>query len=138
MASQERLPQICRRYGLQSIYLFGSRADEGLRLLAGEAVARDGSDLDVGVVFCDPEFDLSALWGLQVELEELFAPLRVDLVPIQKLDAIFQFRAIDGHRLIETDPTRNAYYELAVMRRAAELLPIERRLERDFFGLSTT
>jgi len=35
------------------------------------------------------------------------------------------------------DPLAADLYELVVMRRGAELLPIERELERDMFGVST-
>lgn len=138
MESRRRIDRICDDHGLLSVYLFGSRADDGLRLLAGEAVAREGSDLDVGLVFSDPEYDVWELSKLQVRFEDLFEPLRVDLVPLQKVDPIFQFRAIDGHCIAETDTTRNAYFELDVMRAAAELLPVQRRIERDLFGASTT
>ena len=44
----------------------------------------------------------------------------------------------DGHRVAATDVTRADEYELVVMRRAAELLPIQRRLEEEMFGVSTT
>ncbi len=138
MKSWSQVDRICAEHGLLSVYLFGSRADDGLRLLAGETVVREGSDLDVGLVFSDPEYDVWELSKLQVRFEDLFEPLRVDLVPLQKVDPIFQFRAIDGHCIAETNPTRNAYFELAVMRSAAELLPVQRRIERDLFGVSTT
>jgi predicted nucleotidyltransferase len=138
MEFRSDIDRICREHGLLSVYLFGSRADDGRRLLEGETVARAGSDLDVGLVFLGPEFDVWELSKLQVLFEDLFAPLRVDLVPLQKVDPIFQFRAIDGHCIAETDSTRNAYFELDVMRSAAELLPIQRRIERDLFGASTT
>ncbi len=138
MDPRRKLDQICHHHGLLSVYLFGSRADDGLRLLAGEAVPREGSDLDVGLVFLDPAFDVWELSRLQIAFEDLFEPLVVDLVPLQKVDPIFQFRSIDGHCIAETDATRNAYYELAVMRLASELLPIQRRIERELFGVSTT
>lgn len=38
------------KYGLLAVYLFGSRADDGLRTLRGEAVEPEGSDLDIGIV----------------------------------------------------------------------------------------
>ena len=38
------------RFDLPAVYRFGSQADDGLRLLAGEAVEREGSDLDVGTI----------------------------------------------------------------------------------------
>lgn len=138
MDPRRELDSICRDHGLQSVYLFGSRADDGLRLLAGESVEREGSDLDVGLVFRDPGFDVWELSKLQVRFEDLFEPLRIDLVPLQKVDPIFAFRAISGHCIAETDVTRNARFELGVMRRGAELLPVQRRIERDLFGVSTT
>lgn len=119
------------------MYLFGSRADDGRGALAGDEVSAAGSDLDVGVVFADPGFDPRGLSRLQVELEEVFGPLRVDLVPLQHVDALFQFEAIDGHRVAAPDPLAADRYELVAMRRAAELLPIERELELDMFGVST-
>jgi predicted nucleotidyltransferase len=121
-----------------AVYLFGSRADEGLRVLDGADVDGSGSDLDVGVIFTDAALAPDRLARLQVSLEDVFAPLRVDLVPLQRVDALFQFRAIDGHRIYASDSTQADRCELVIMRRAAELLPIERRLERDLFGVSTT
>lgn len=132
------IDDICSRFGLLAVYLFGSRADDGLRLLAGETAEREGSDLDVGVYFLDHAFDAGALADLQVALEDLFAPLEVDLVALQRVDALFQFRAIDGHRIAAPDSTRADFHELVVMRRAAELLPIQRRIEEELFGVSTS
>jgi predicted nucleotidyltransferase len=134
------LDAICDEHGLLSVYLFGSRADDGLAVLRGERVDAAGSDLDVGVVYRgreEPTF--RRLGGLQVAMEDLFAPLRVDLVPLQKVDALFQFRAMDqGHRVAAPDSTRADFYELYVMRQASELLPIQRRLEEEEFGVSTS
>jgi predicted nucleotidyltransferase len=146
---RRRLDQLCREFDLLALYLFGSRADNGLALLDGAAVDAAGSDLDVGVVFRTPQFVADGGWGvepeipllrlgpLQVELAEVFAPLEVDLVPLQRVDALFAFAAVDGHRVAAPDPVAADYYELLVMRRAAELLPIERRLEEEEFGVST-
>jgi len=137
MDRREELRRICRDFGILVVYLFGSRAEDGRRLLDGGAADRAGSDLDVGVVFADPGFDPGRLASLQVALEELFEPLRVDLVPLQRVDALFQFEAVDGHRIAATDEIHADEYELTVMRRAAELLPIQRRLEKERFGVST-
>jgi predicted nucleotidyltransferase len=128
------LDTACRAHDVLAIYLFGSRAGDGMERLAGRQVAPRGSDLDVGVVFLTPHLDHRRLSGLQVALEDVFEPLRVDLVPLQRVDALFQFAAISGHRVFESDPTRVAEYELLVMRRAAELQPIQRLLEREVFG----
>lgn len=138
-SKREALDRICRDRGLLAVYLFGSRADDGLRLLAGEAVDRAGSDLDVGVAFRAPEAaSFRILVQLQLEFEDLFEPLRVDLVPLHRVDPIFQFNAIDGHRIAAPDSDAADFYELRVMREASELLPIQRQLERELFGVSTT
>jgi predicted nucleotidyltransferase len=138
MSLQETLTQICEEFGLLAVYLFGSRQDDGLRVLRGEAVPGEGSDLDVGVVFRDLRYDPRRLSLLQVRFEDLFEPLQVDLVPLQRLDAIFQFNAIDGHRIAASDTDAADRYELVIMSRAEELLPIQRELERQRFGFSTT
>lgn len=138
MARQEDLDRISRDSGLLAVYLFGSRQDDGLRLLQGEEVSREGSDLDVGIVFQGQDFGWEDLARLQVEMEDLFEPLRVDLVPLQRVDSLFQARAIDGHRIAAPDSTAADEYELKVMRMAAELLPIQRQIEIDRFGYSTS
>jgi predicted nucleotidyltransferase len=138
MTTREALETLCRENGILAVYLFGSRADDGLRLLAGEAVGAEGSDLDIGLVFRDPRLEPRVLWGLQVAFEDLFVPLAVDLVPLQRVDPIFQLGAIDGHRVAATDSTAADRYELAVMNQAEELLPIQREIERQRFGRSTT
>jgi predicted nucleotidyltransferase len=71
MEFRPEIDRVCREHGLLSVYLFGSRADDGQRLLEGEAVAREGSDLDVGLVFLDPDFDVWELSKLQALFEHL-------------------------------------------------------------------
>jgi predicted nucleotidyltransferase len=133
------LEQACRSHGVAAVYLFGSRADEGLRVLAGGTADRAGSDLDVGLFFDSAAADVKDLAELQVAMEDVFAPIRVDLVPLHRVDALFQFHAIDGHRVYTPEDAREVdRWELVVMRRAAELLPIQRELERDLYGVSTS
>lgn len=132
---EKQLQALLDEHDLLAVYLFGSRADDGLALLEGKRVVAEGSDLDVGVVFRDGRdltHSLSWYGPLLLALEDVFAPLVVDLVPLQGLDALFQYEAIEGHRIAVSDETESAYYELGVMRRAAELLPIQRQLEQDW------
>ncbi|MFI5402498.1 MAG: nucleotidyltransferase family protein [Planctomycetota bacterium] len=138
MSRRALLERICAEYGILSVYTFGSRADDGPRVLRGEAVSRAGSDLDVGVVFDRHDFALGRLGALQADLTDVFAPLHVDLVPLQRVDAIFQYHAIDGQRVYSRDATGTAVYELDVMSKAADLVPIQRQIEIDAFGVSTT
>lgn len=137
MNRRAQLESICREHALLAVYLFGSRADHGLAYLDGGAGEPGAWDLDIGVVFRQPDFDPRELTLLQVAFEDLFAPFRVDVVPLQRVDALFQFDAIDGHRIAATEIDAADRYELVVMRRAAELLPIERQLEQDFFAPET-
>ena len=135
MTKSVELDGACRRHDVLALYLFGSRAADGLQRLAGRPVDGRGSDLDVGVVFAAPTFDHRRLSSLQVALEDVFEPLRVDLVPLQRVDALFQFAAINGTR-VHASTSRDAdEYELLVMRRAAELAPIQRRIEAELLGL---
>jgi predicted nucleotidyltransferase len=134
----KRLDEICREFDLLSVYLFGSRADEGLQLLQGEPASAEGSDLDVGVFFVSRDPDVHRLGELQIALEEVFDPFRVDLVPLDRVDPLFQFRAIDGHRIATSDSTATDERELEVMRRAADLLPFQRQAEIDTFGVATS
>ncbi len=138
MELQAQLKKTCENFDVLAVYLFGSRADDGLLLLRDRPVSAQGSDLDVGVVFPTLDRPRWRLAELQVAMEEVFSPLRVDLVPLQRVDALFQWNAINGHRVAVTDSTGADEYELVVMRRAAELLPIQRRLEEETFGVSTT
>jgi predicted nucleotidyltransferase len=138
MTRQALLERTCAEYGVLAVYTFGSRGDDGPRVLRGEPVSREGSDLDVGVVFDRRDFELGRLGALHSELIDVFAPLRVDLVPLQRVDAIFQYHAIDGQRVYSCDPTKTAFYELDVMSKAADLVPIQRQIEIDAFGVSTT
>ena len=132
------LAEQCRALGVLALYVFGSRAADGVRALRGEAVDGAGSDLDVGVVFLGRDADTAALPSLQVALEDACAPLRIDLVPLQRVDALFQFAAVDGERVFAADEHLADLYDLVVMRKAAELVPIQRAIERDRFGVSTS
>ena len=138
MDRADRLHDICAEYGLLSIYLFGSRAEDGMRQIRGRIVNAAGSDLDVGVFGRRGVVAAARLGALQAALEDLFVPLRVDLVPLDHVDPLFQFAAIQGERIAACDSTAADERELEVMRRAADLLPFQRQLEMEKFGVSTS
>ena len=133
-----RLHDICAEYGLLLIYVFGSRTEDGARRIRGKVVDGAGSDLDVGVFGRGGVVAAARLGALQVALEDLFAPLRIDLVPLDRVDPLFQFAAIQGERIAASDSTAADERELEVMRRAADLLPFQRQLEMEKFGVSTS
>jgi len=138
MSDPSTLEALLRRHDVAAAYLFGSRADDGLRRLAGETLDGAGSDLDVAVRFGGGPQSFRALALLQVGLEDLFEPLRVDLLPMERVDALFQARVIDGHRIFAADSTEADFYELYILNRAADLLPFQRARELELFGVSTS
>lgn len=135
---REALATLCRVHGLLAVYLFGSRAADGLRLLDGEAVAAAGSDLDIGVVAPHPGLDLDRLVDLDLAFAQIFAPLRIDVVPAERVDSLFQLRIVEGHRIFAGDPTAADLFELLVFRRAADILPYQRQHEIELYGVSTS
>jgi predicted nucleotidyltransferase len=138
MDRKARLDDIRRRRGVVAVCLFGSRAEEGRRCLeAAELPGAGRSDLDVGVFFVDGRVDVAGLGALQAELAEVLEPLRVDVVPLDRVDPLFQFNALQGFRAAAVDSMRADENELLVMRRAAGLLPIQRQIEIERFGVST-
>jgi predicted nucleotidyltransferase len=132
------LREICKDFGLQAVYLFGSRARDGIKVLSGYSVPSSGSDLDVGVFGVSGSVEPGRLGELQAKLTDLFSPLRVDLVPLDRVDPLFQYRAISGERIAAVDSRAADEKELEVMRRAADLLPFQRQLELETFGTSTS
>ncbi|HXU44307.1 MAG TPA: nucleotidyltransferase domain-containing protein [Thermoanaerobaculia bacterium] len=132
------IERIAREHGLLAVYLFGSRADDGLRFLVEGEVEKKESDLDVGVVFRRFPPEVESSMQLAEDLGELFDPFRVDYVRLQNTDSIFQFRALSGHRIAAPDSTAADNYELDTMRMAAELLPIQRARELEALGFTTT
>ena len=138
MEPSPRLREICAEFVLLAMYLFGSRAGDGVRLLRGQPVNGADSDLDVGFFGLAGTVAATRLGSLQAAVEEVFAPLRVDLVPLDHVDPLFQFAAILGERVATIDSTAADERDLEVMRRAADLLPFQRQLEIDTFGVSTS
>ena len=98
----EKIAGICRKHGVSLLYLFGSQKDTALRVLLGE-VAEIGdplTDADVGAVMDSSgltvgrRLDLYA--ALHNDLEDLFLPLRLDLVFLDETHSVFQSTAISG------------------------------------------
>ncbi len=121
--------EICRRHGVRSLYLFGSRARESVEWLRGDRplMAAGGSDLDVAVL-PDPArwWDIQAKVRFAAQLEGFFGVGRVDLGVLPEMDPFVVAEAIDGERVFAQDSDLADEYELYVLRRAADLAPFER------------
>ena len=124
---------LCRQHGVAIAYAFGSRAREVRDWLAGDgAVQLSGpSDVDIGVRPAP-----GVWWGvdekvrLAIALEDLFGCGRVDLVVLPEADPFVAVEIIRGERLFSRDEYEADEYDLYVLRRAGDLIPLEReRLE---------
>jgi len=128
------LGMICDRYGIDALYVFGSRALEIASLvrsgqpLIGVAL----SDVDIGVlpkrgIVIDPR----AKVRLMAELEDLLGVGRIDLVSLPEASPFLAVEIVRGEIVHEADADRSAEYELFVQRRAADLAVFERERVHD-------
>lgn len=121
--------EVCRRHGLALVYLFGSRAGDAARLLAGEQVEVDDplADVDVGVVTMrplpGPAERLEFYASLYNDLVDFFAPYHLDLVLLEENHSVFQAEALKGICVFEADPARREAYEMRILARAADFRP---------------
>jgi hypothetical protein len=137
MSRQDILDRLCREHGLLAVYLFGSRAGDGLQLLEGEDVSSQDSILDVGIVF-KKSTEAHDPVRLQADFEDVFSPSHIHLVTLQSVDALVQFSAIDGHRVATTDADEADKYELIVMNLAEEMVWLQRQIENENLNVVDT
>ncbi|HCJ10448.1 MAG TPA: DNA polymerase subunit beta [Clostridiales bacterium] len=134
-----KLARICQAHNLGLVYLFGSMATQGERLLegTGSRPAPDDplADLDVGVVTLEglpaPGQRHRFYGSLYNSLEELFTPLPLDLVLLEENHSVFQAEAVAGICVYEISEKFRDSYEMNVLRRAADFRPVLRRFHRE-------
>jgi len=133
MTMNERLfslHQICQKFAVDILYLFGSRADEVQQWLTGqrEALTNSSSDVDVGVKpLPGVHFSLDEKVKLAIALEDFLDVGRVDLIYLPDADPFLAANVIRGERLYAQDPYRADEYDLYVLRRAGDLAYLERK-----------
>ena len=130
-ANRAALDALSHAFDLHILYAFGSRGREALAWLDGDGggLPPSPSDLDIGVKPAQP---LSARRKVElaVALEDLFDVSRVDLVVLPEADPFLAVNVIRGERLFADDAYLADEYDLYVLRRAADLLPLERERQR--------
>ena len=125
---QANLANICRRYGITTLYAFGSRGSEARELLNRERkdFEPSSSDLDIAVMpDAAADFGARARVRLSTEIEELLQVPRVDLVVLSEASAFLAADAVRGELLYCDDPDRQAHEELYFLRRAGDLAHFE-------------
>ena len=123
-----KLQQLCRKYQVKALYVFGSRANDILIALNNDAYEfkPSQSDLDIGILAHFP-FSIDDKVNLALELEELFNVPRLDLIILQEIDAFLAANVIRGERIYAKDSYLADEYDLFVLRRAGDLAQLERQ-----------
>jgi len=84
-----KLEQICEKYNIALLYIYGSQVEAGIKLLEGKKVAITDplTDVDIGIVFDKalpgPRERCILYSSIYNELSDLFIPFPLDLVFIQ-------------------------------------------------------
>ena len=147
MTLHTTLRDMLRRYQLTAVYVFGSRAQEIAARAAGASTrAGGGPDADASAAPTDhPDSDVDI--GVQplrhtrpsaeqrvrlaLELEDLFAVARVDLVVLSEANAPLAAEVVRGELLACADLDEEAESQLYYLRRAGDLAPFYSEQSRD-------
>ena len=127
--SSLRREAVCHQHQVAALYAFGSRSAEAREWLAGSASSSlsGPADLDIGArPRRGVQWDVKAKVQLAQALEDLFESSRVDLVVLPEADPFLAAEVIRGERLFVDDEHEADEYDLYVLRRAGDLVPLER------------
>ena len=126
----DRLSEIARNFDLDIVYAFGSHAQEALKWLADEQFSfsiSSPSDLDIGVKpSVKKTLAIKDKVRLAMALEDLFRVSCVDLINLNEADPFLAANVIRGERLYTKNADLADEYDLYVLRRAGDLIPLER------------
>ena len=132
---KRKIEQVAAKYGLQIIYVFGSRAKEALAVVEEriKKLSSAPSDLDIGV---KPERPLNVEEKVEIAIffEDLFDLPRVDVVVLPEAPVSLAVEIVTGEILYAKDFTYEAEYQLYIMRMAADLLPYEIERQKMILG----
>ena len=129
MDRSKSLARLCRKYKLDILYVFGSRAAEVKSWLAGtlQTLARGPADVDIGVKEAEEHsLSVDGKVHLALDLEDLLGVNRVDLVTFSEADAFLAVNILRGERLYALDTLQADEFDLYILRRAGDLAPFER------------
>ena len=132
-----KLAEMAKRYRITAIYAFGSRSLDLVALVeeGKEPTALEESDIDVGVLpIAGESLVPREKVELTLELEDLFHTGRIDLVVLPEADPFLAVNIIRGERLYCNNDDRADEYELYVLRRAGDLIPLEEERIRLILG----
>ncbi|AEE95531.1 nucleotidyltransferase domain-containing protein [Mahella australiensis] len=122
----QRFTDICKKYNIALVYLFGSQQENALKLLKGQKAIIDDplADIDVGVVFLSPIDRIPMRHKLYAqiynELEDIFFPYKLDLSFLQENHSVFQVEALKGICIYSVSEQFKDDYEIRILQRAAD------------------
>lgn len=125
----KQLKQICKRYHVEIMYAYGSRCLEVVRYIKGEGLMdkNNPSDVDIGIKpFKGYQLSVREKVELIIETEDLFRVGRVELVVLSEADPFLAANIIRGERLFFESEYKADEYDLYILRRAGDLIPLER------------
>ena len=121
---QQKLGDLCKRFNVDMLYAFGSRAAEAKASVRNNVALERSvkSDLDIGVKSrTDVRLSLDDKVSLTQRLEDIFGISRIDLVDLRQADTFLALDIVKGELLYSRDDDVEAEYELFVLRRAGDL-----------------
>ncbi len=126
MLPKQQLADLCERFSIDILYAFGSRAREAAGfVLENRPMTTSESDLDIGVLPAHP-LSIQQKVELTLLLEDFFGVNHIDLVALPEADPFLAANVIRGERLYERDAYQADEYDLYILRRAGDLIPLER------------
>lgn len=125
----KQLKEICKRYKVEIMYAYGSRCSEVVRYIKGKGSMdkNNSSDVDIGIkTLKGYHLSVRDKVKLIIEIEDLLRVGRVDLVVLSEADPFLAVNIIRGERLFYKNGYMADEYELYILRRAGDLVPLER------------
>lgn len=130
MNKETALEQICQQFGIYTLYAFGSRAGEVSAWLQNEKpMSASQSDVDVGILASQP-LAIKQKTKLALLLEDFLGVNRVDIIALPDADPFVAANIIRGERLYAADDYLADEYDLYVLRRAGDLIPLEQERQQ--------
>ncbi|HEU5012388.1 MAG TPA: nucleotidyltransferase domain-containing protein, partial [Roseiflexaceae bacterium] len=118
----------CRTYGIAIVYVFGSRAADVYDWLRSDKrLTSSLSDIDIGAkAMPGVQWNVKDKVQITQAFEELFEVPRVDFVVLDEADPFLAANIIRGERLFAANSNSADEYDLYVLRRAGDFVPLER------------
>lgn len=123
------LSEISKAYRLTAMYAFGSRSEEIASAVSkGETLFSSGSsDVDIALLpKAAVKLSLRQKVRISIEMEKLFGVSTCDVIALPESDPFLAAQVIRGERIYCCDTFRADEYELYVLRRAGDLIPLEK------------